>query len=88
MRLVASNSTPHLTGSLARDSSQEPLTRTALSSNMGKQSRWSAKKGTFVVASSYVLDWFVLIALAIAGYIMGHVSPNMRPFYLADPNIS
>ncbi|KEZ41812.1 PAP2-domain-containing protein [Scedosporium apiospermum] len=48
----------------------------------------SSKKGAILVTTSYVFDWVVIIALGIAGYIMGDHTPNKRPFYLSDPNIS
>lgn len=41
-----------------------------------------------VVAASYVWDWVVLIVLGVTGYIMAEVTPNKRPFYLTNPDIS
>ncbi|SPN97816.1 related to diacylglycerol pyrophosphate phosphatase [Cephalotrichum gorgonifer] len=48
----------------------------------------SSKSGPILVTASYVFDWAVLIVLGVTGYIMSGVSPNKRPFYLTDPNIS
>ena len=50
--------------------------------------RGKPKKITWVVIASYVFDWAILIAAAAIGYILGDVTPNKRPFYLGDPNIS
>jgi hypothetical protein len=41
-----------------------------------------------IVGASYVFDWAVVIILGVTGYIMSRVTPNKRPFYLTDPNIS
>jgi len=47
------------------------------------------KKGKmWVLALSYTFDWAILIVCGIVGYILGNVTPNMRPFSLADPDIS
>ncbi|KAK4449410.1 PAP2 domain-protein [Podospora aff. communis PSN243] len=47
------------------------------------------KKGkAWVLALSYAFDWFILVVGGVVGYIMGHVSPNMRPFSLQNPDIS
>lgn len=45
-------------------------------------------KGAIFVIASYVFDWIVLIVLGVTGYIMAEVTPNKRPFWVADPNIS
>ncbi|PKS07871.1 hypothetical protein jhhlp_006479 [Lomentospora prolificans] len=88
MRLEGSCLPPHPTGNPSRDSLLEPLTRPTITSTMTSQRGPPSRKGTILVGSSYVFDWLVLIAMAVVGYIMGHVTPNKRPFYLADPNIS
>lgn len=47
------------------------------------------KKGrTWVLALSYAFDWLMLVICGVVGYILGKVSPNMRPFSLQDPDIS
>lgn len=47
------------------------------------------KKGKqWIIWLSYATDWIILLITAGIGYVMGHVSPNMRPFSLTDPNIS
>ncbi|KAL8646194.1 MAG: hypothetical protein Q9210_006276 [Variospora velana] len=38
--------------------------------------------------ASYVLDWFIIIALIGIGAGLWNVSPNRRPFTLTDPSIS
>lgn len=48
----------------------------------------SRKKGGWVLAASYVSDWIVLIIVAVVGFVVGDITPNKRPFYLEDPNIS
>ncbi|KAK3394546.1 PAP2-domain-containing protein [Podospora didyma] len=45
------------------------------------------KRG-WVVVASYCFDWIILIIAAAVGYVLGDVTPNKRPFSLADPNIS
>ncbi|RAH40193.1 phosphatase PAP2 family protein [Aspergillus brunneoviolaceus CBS 621.78] len=37
---------------------------------------------------SYILDWILIIGIALIGYGFGRVSPNQRPFSLTDPSIS
>lgn len=37
---------------------------------------------------SYVLDWIVIIVAAAIGALLDKISPNKRPFSLADPDIS
>ncbi|KAK2590249.1 hypothetical protein QQS21_012065 [Conoideocrella luteorostrata] len=37
---------------------------------------------------SFVLDWVILVALAIAGAFIGNLRPNNRPFSLDEPSIS
>lgn len=51
--------------------------------NMGTR-----KKGGWVLVASYVSDWIILIIVAVVGFILGNITPNKRPFYLEDPNIS
>ncbi|EAQ90817.1 hypothetical protein CHGG_02752 [Chaetomium globosum CBS 148.51] len=48
------------------------------------------RKGTvsWVLALSYVFDWAVLAAFAAIGYVLGHITPNKRPFSLDDRNIA
>ena len=47
------------------------------------------KKGkAWVVMLSYASDWAILAVGGILGYIMGHQTPNKRPFSLHDPDIS
>jgi hypothetical protein len=49
----------------------------------------SRKKGkTWVLALSYAFDWFILVVGGLVGYILGKVTPNMRPFSLQNPEIS
>ncbi|KAG9255019.1 PAP2 domain-containing protein [Emericellopsis atlantica] len=52
----------------------------------------SARQGlggfSWKVFLSYALDWIVLVALGIVGYVLGKISPNKRPFSLNDPDIS
>ena len=49
----------------------------------------SRKKGkTWVLALSYAFDWFILVVGGLVGYILGKVTPNMRPFSLQNPDIS
>ncbi len=48
----------------------------------------SRKKGGWVLVASYVWDWIILIAVAVVGFVLGDITPNKRPFYLEDPNIS
>ena len=43
---------------------------------------------TIVQTLSYVFDWIILIVVGVIGLILGHVTPNKRPFSLQDPNIS
>lgn len=40
------------------------------------------------VLFSYVFDWLLLIAIALAGYAINNLSPNKHPFSLEDRNIS
>jgi uncharacterized membrane protein len=37
---------------------------------------------------SYVLDWVVIILTAVVGAVFSIITPNKRPFSLADPDIS
>jgi hypothetical protein len=48
----------------------------------------SRKKGGWVLAASYAADWLVLVVVAVVGFVLGDITPNKRPFYLEDPNIS
>jgi len=47
-----------------------------------------SNKLTWVVILSYITDWIILLAAAAIGYVLGDISPNMRPFSLLDPSIS
>ena len=92
---------PHPYGTQSRDSLLEPLTQSqrtpppttpqAMPASMlggaGPRSR-IAKNGMFILTASYVFDWIVLVVLGVTGYIMAEVTPNKRPFWLGDPNIS
>jgi hypothetical protein len=48
----------------------------------------NGKKGGWVLAASYVSDWIILIIVGVVGFVLGDITPNKRPFYLEDPNIS
>ena len=75
----------------SRDSLLEPLTQrrpTMRSSIFGTPRTLLSNKGFIVVAASYVWDWVILVALGVTGYIMAEVTPNKRPFYLTNPDIS
>ncbi|OIW34975.1 hypothetical protein CONLIGDRAFT_567963 [Coniochaeta ligniaria NRRL 30616] len=48
----------------------------------------SRKKGGWVLVASYIWDWIILIIVGVVGFILGDITPNKRPFYLEDPNIS
>ncbi|PYI35164.1 PAP2-domain-containing protein [Aspergillus indologenus CBS 114.80] len=37
---------------------------------------------------SYILDWILIIGIALIGFGFGRVSPSQRPFSLTDPSIS
>lgn len=43
---------------------------------------------SWVVGASYVFDWVVLAAFGAVGYVLGHITPNKRPFSLDDRNIA
>ncbi|KAK4192639.1 PAP2 superfamily-domain-containing protein [Podospora australis] len=45
-------------------------------------------KISWVLALSYAVDWVILIAVGVIGYVLGHITPNKRPFALDDRNIS
>ncbi|KAI0484776.1 PAP2 superfamily-domain-containing protein [Xylariaceae sp. FL0804] len=61
-----------------------PDLETALRSH-GRRAR---ALGSPVVIASYALDWVVLIAVGVVGYVLGNITPKKRPFSLQDPNIS
>ncbi|KAK4105995.1 PAP2-domain-containing protein [Parathielavia hyrcaniae] len=42
----------------------------------------------WVLALSYTFDWLILVAFAAVGYVLGHITPNKRPFSLDDRNIA
>lgn len=90
---------PHPSGSQSRDSLLEPLTqpqaqphahseKAMAPSFLAGQRALIPKKGAMLVTASYVFDWIVLVVLGVTGYIMAEVTPNKRPFWVADPNIS
>lgn len=45
-------------------------------------------KISWVLALSYAIDWVMLVAVGVVGYVLGHITPNQRPFALDDRNIS
>lgn len=45
-------------------------------------------KSSIAVASSYVFDWCIIIAILGVAYYLNGKAPNRRPFSLEDPNIS
>ncbi|KAK3989187.1 PAP2 superfamily-domain-containing protein [Cladorrhinum sp. PSN332] len=45
-------------------------------------------KLSWVVGLSYIVDWVILAAVGAVGYVLGHITPNKRPFALDDRNIS
>lgn len=49
-----------------------------------KRSRSSA----LMVASSYVFDWIIILAMLAVSFYVGNRPPNRRYFFLEDPNIS
>jgi len=58
--------------------------------NMDDQRLGSGRrKGkTWVLILSYAFDWLILVICGAVGYVLGKISPNMRPFNLEDPEIS
>lgn len=40
------------------------------------------------LVASYIIDWVIVVAIAIASYVLGNIKPNFRNFSLADPNIA
>ncbi len=42
----------------------------------------------WILGLSYAFDWFILLVGAAIGYVMGEVTPNLRPFYLYNPDIA
>ncbi|KAG8164905.1 hypothetical protein KVR01_005180 [Diaporthe batatas] len=50
--------------------------------------RRSSTKSAVLVIASYAFDWIIIIVALGISYLMGHQRPNMRPFFLEDPNIS
>lgn len=45
-------------------------------------------KVTPVLVLSYVFDWIVILAAAVVGGLLSRITPNKRPFNLANPEIS
>lgn len=41
-----------------------------------------------MVASSYVFDWIIILAMLAVSFYVGNRPPNRRYFFLEDPNIS
>jgi hypothetical protein len=84
---VAAAATPFITSSTH---TQTPGYRriTSFEVAQGHRTMASRKKGGWVLAASYVSDWIVLIIVAVVGFVVGDITPNKRPFYLEDPNIS
>lgn len=50
--------------------------------------RRGSTKSAILVIASYAFDWIIIIVALGISYLMGHQRPNMRPFFLEDPNIS
>lgn len=50
--------------------------------------RTRKKMGILVLLLSYALDWVTLVVLAVAGFLLGNLSPQKRPFSLENPDIS
>jgi membrane-associated phospholipid phosphatase len=48
----------------------------------------SASSQLFLLILSYVLDWALLVVLAVLGYVVNNLSPNHHAFSLVDPSIS
>lgn len=46
------------------------------------------KQFSIRLIASYILDWIILVAIAICSYVLGNIKPNFRNFSLADPNIA
>ena len=40
------------------------------------------------LATSYLLDWVVLVVIVVVGGFLGRIEPNKRPFLLDDANIA
>ncbi|KAJ4151408.1 hypothetical protein LMH87_012109 [Akanthomyces muscarius] len=43
---------------------------------------------SITLIASYIIDWILLVALAVGSYVLGNIKPNFRNFSLADPNIA
>jgi membrane-associated phospholipid phosphatase len=52
------------------------------------KSRAGRTKVTPVLVLSYVFDWIVILAAAVVGGLLSKITPNKRPFNLANPEIS
>lgn len=50
--------------------------------------RHRSMRSKVIVASSYVFDWAIILVILAISFYMGNHSPNRRPFFLEDPNIS
>ncbi|KAI0399477.1 acid phosphatase/Vanadium-dependent haloperoxidase [Xylaria palmicola] len=47
-----------------------------------------ATKMSTIVILSYAFDWLIMVVVGLAGYFLGNVTPNKRPFSLLDANIA
>ncbi|OAQ96913.1 hypothetical protein LLEC1_07003 [Akanthomyces lecanii] len=43
---------------------------------------------SITLIASYIIDWILLIGLAVGSYVLGNIKPNFRSFSLADPDIA
>ena len=43
---------------------------------------------SLILLLSYAFDWLIMVAVGLAGYFLGNVTPNKRPFSLLDTNIA
>lgn len=62
------------------------MARTHIAAQLRPRNR--STKSAIIVASSYAFDWVIILASLGVSYLMGHQTPNKRPFFLEDPNIS
>ncbi|KAF4877675.1 putative lipid phosphate phosphatase 3 [Colletotrichum siamense] len=64
---------------------RRPYTTLSNPSDVGRR---HSKMGSIRVAISYAFDWAILVVFAVAGYILGNLTPQKRPFNLGNPDIS
>lgn len=64
---------------------RRPYTTLSNPSDVGRR---HSKMGSIRVAISYAFDWAILVVFAVAGYILGNLTPQKRPFSLGNPDIS